>query len=53
MMIIRRENNVKMDLREIVYGGMIWIHLAQVGDQWRAVVNTAMNLGFHKVLRIS
>jgi hypothetical protein len=26
------------------YGGMDWIHLAQYGDQWRALVNTIMNL---------
>jgi hypothetical protein len=32
-----------MDLREIGRDGMDWIDLAQ-RDQWRAVVNTAMNL---------
>jgi hypothetical protein len=29
----RRENNIKMDLREIGWGGMDWIHLAHDGDQ--------------------
>jgi len=33
-----------MDLREIVWEGVEWIHLAQDRDQWRAVVNTVMNL---------
>jgi hypothetical protein len=39
-----REDNIKMDLREIGWGGMDWIGLAQDGDQWRAPVNTVMNL---------
>jgi hypothetical protein len=33
-----------MDLREIGWGGMDWIDLAQDRDQWRALVNTVMNL---------
>jgi hypothetical protein len=33
-----------MDLREIGWGGMDWIDLAQDIDQWRALVNTVMNL---------
>jgi hypothetical protein len=33
-----------MDLREIGWGGMNWIDLAQDGNQWRALVNTVMNL---------
>jgi hypothetical protein len=37
-------NNIKMDLREIVWDGMDWIGLAQNRDQWRALVNTVMNL---------
>jgi hypothetical protein len=31
------------DLRKIGWDGMDWIVLAQNGDQWRALVNTAMN----------
>jgi hypothetical protein len=27
----REEDNIRMDLREIGWGGMDWIHLAQVG----------------------
>jgi hypothetical protein len=37
-------DNIKMDLREIVWGDMDWIHLAQERNQWRALVNTVMNL---------
>jgi hypothetical protein len=36
--------NVKMDLREIGWDGMDWIDLAEDRDQWRALVNTVMNL---------
>jgi hypothetical protein len=37
-------NCIKMDLREIGWDGMDWIYLAQDRDQWRALVNTVMNL---------
>jgi hypothetical protein len=40
----RWEDNIKIDLREIVFGDMDWIHWAQDRDRWRAVVNTVMNL---------
>jgi hypothetical protein len=40
----RWEDNIKMDLREIGWGGMNWINLVQDRDQWRALVNTVMNL---------
>jgi hypothetical protein len=40
----RWEDNIKMDIREIGWGGMDWIDLAQDRDQWRALVNTVMNL---------
>jgi hypothetical protein len=33
-----------MDLREIVWGGMDGIGLAEDRHQWRALVNTVMNL---------
>jgi hypothetical protein len=35
----RWEDNIRMDLREIGWGGMDWIDLAQDRDQWRALVN--------------
>jgi hypothetical protein len=37
-------DNIKMDLKEIGWDGMDWIDLAQNRDQWRAIVNTVMNL---------
>jgi hypothetical protein len=37
-------DNIKMDLREIGWDGMDWIDLAQGRDQWRALVNTVMDL---------
>jgi hypothetical protein len=38
------EDNIKMDLRETGIDGANWIQLAQDRDQWRACVNTVMNL---------
>jgi hypothetical protein len=40
----RLEDNIKMDLREIGIDGENWIQLAQDRVQWRAFVNTVMNL---------
>jgi hypothetical protein len=37
-------DNIKIYLREIEWDGMEWIELAQDRDQWRALVNTVMNL---------
>jgi hypothetical protein len=37
-------DNIKMDLREIELDGINWIDLARDRDQWRALVNTVMNL---------
>jgi hypothetical protein len=37
-------DNIKIYLRDIGWGGMDWIDLAQDRDQWRALVNTVMNL---------
>jgi hypothetical protein len=39
-----REDNIKLDLREITIDGVNWIQLAQDRVQWRAFVNTVMNL---------
>jgi hypothetical protein len=40
----RWEDNIKLDLREIGINGTNWIRLAQDRIQWRAFVNTVMNL---------
>jgi hypothetical protein len=40
----RWEDNIKMDVREVGWGGMDWINLAQDRDKWRALVNAVMNL---------
>jgi hypothetical protein len=37
-------DNIKIDLREMGWGGMDWIDLAQERETWRALVNTVMNL---------
>jgi hypothetical protein len=37
-------DNIKMGLREIWFGDVNWINLAQDRDRWRALVNTVMNL---------
>jgi hypothetical protein len=43
-------DNIKMDLRDIRWGGMDWIDLAQDGDQWRAIVNMVMNFQVLSIL---
>jgi hypothetical protein len=40
----RWEDNIKMDLREVGWGGTDWIDLALDRDRWRALVYTVMNL---------
>jgi hypothetical protein len=37
-------DNIEMDPREIGWDCMDWIDLAQDRDQWKALVNTVMNL---------
>jgi hypothetical protein len=37
-------DNIKINLREIGWDDMDWVDLAQDMDQWRALVNTVMNL---------
>jgi hypothetical protein len=38
-------DSIKMDLRQIEWGVLDSIDLAQERDQWRALANTVMNLG--------
>jgi hypothetical protein len=40
----RWKDSNRMDLSKIGWEGVNWIYLAQDRDQWRAVVNTVMNL---------
>jgi hypothetical protein len=41
---LRWENNIKMDIGVLGWVDMNWIDLTQDRDQWRALVNTVMNL---------
>jgi hypothetical protein len=40
----RWEDNIKTDIREVGWGDMNWIELAQDRDRLRALVNAVMNL---------
>jgi hypothetical protein len=38
------DNNILMDLREIGFEGVDWIHVVQDRDRWRDPVDMVMNL---------
>jgi hypothetical protein len=40
----RWEVGIRVDLREIGWGSLEWIQLAQVSGRWRTLVNTIMYL---------
>jgi hypothetical protein len=40
----RLEDGIRIDLKEIGFGGVDWILLAEDRDRWRAVVSAVMNL---------
>jgi len=40
----RWENNIKMDLREVKWGVLDWIDLAQNRYKWRELLNAVMKL---------
>jgi hypothetical protein len=40
----RWKDGIRMDLREIGWGGVYWIGLAEDRDRWRAVLYAVMNL---------
>jgi hypothetical protein len=37
-------DNIKIDLKEMECEGVDWFHLIQDRVQWRALVNTVMNI---------
>jgi hypothetical protein len=49
----RWDDKIRMDLREIMWIDVDWIHLIQERDQWLALVNMVMNLQSHKSREIS
>jgi hypothetical protein len=40
---LRWEDGIRMDLREIGFGGVDWIRLAQDRDRWRAVARAVLS----------
>jgi hypothetical protein len=46
----RWEDNIRMYLSLMGWGDMDWIVLTQGRDQWSPLVNTVVNLLFHKML---
>jgi hypothetical protein len=40
----RWEDNIRINVREIVWEGVDWIHMARDRDQWRVLVNTVTSL---------
>jgi len=40
----RWEDNIKIDLQEVGWGGMDWIAVTQDWDRWWELVNAVMNL---------
>jgi hypothetical protein len=40
----RREDNIGMDIRDIEWEGVDWMHLVEERDRWRVLVNTVTNL---------
>jgi hypothetical protein len=42
-----------MDLRRTGMEGMDWINLAEVRDNWWALVSTLLNIWIHKLQEIS
>jgi len=44
----RWEDNFKIDIQEVICGGMDWIELAQDRENWWELVNAVMN---HRVPR--
>jgi hypothetical protein len=41
---LRCMGNIRVDLRELGRDAVVWIDMAQDRDQWRALMNTVLNL---------
>ena len=44
----RWEDSIRMDRKEIGINTSNWVDSAKDRDYWRALVNAALNIGFHK-----
>jgi len=40
----RRWEDIRINLRKVMWEGLKWIHLTRDRNPWHAVVNTVMNL---------
>jgi hypothetical protein len=40
----RWEDNIKVDLKQVVWGASRWMDLAEDTDSWRSLVNGVMNI---------
>jgi hypothetical protein len=40
----RWEDNIKIDLQEVGWGGLDWTGLAEDRDRWQALVNAVMSI---------
>jgi len=40
----RWDDNIRMDVREVGWEGVAWMHLTEDRDQWWVLQNTVMNL---------
>lgn len=47
------QDNIKIGLTQTEWEDVDWSNLALDMDKWRALVNAALNLGFHKIPVIS
>jgi hypothetical protein len=50
---VRYEYNITIDPKEVGSAVVDQINLAEDSDTWWAVVNVVMDIGFHKIWRIS
>jgi len=40
----RWNDNIKTDFQEVVWDGMVWVHVAEDRNTWRAPVHVVFNL---------